>query len=296
MLLGLLAAALPQVSVDWSEVPDAVIARCGLAGLEAMVLQGMVDEGYAVVRSIPEDGIALVIRSDGDRFTVEGARAERRASREVPIPARCDSTIQVEILAALREVGGELRLEPAELRPAAPVETATAAAPPAIAAPVETEERPPWRIWGGFGAVLPSGTGMFALRAGVRRRIEDVWFLGLLLEGSVRPTSDVLVFEPVLAAQGVFEIWSSASGIAVLTGIEAGLLAHLFSRSGEGGGGHVDGRFGVFIEGRLPILGATLLILPYVRLRPVRQQVGVETAFEARHFGAVFALSVSFDL
>jgi hypothetical protein len=260
-----------------------VIERCDLSGLEAMVLQGMVDEGYAVVRSVPPDGIALVIRAVDGRFTIDGQRAERSASRAVIIPAPCDSTIQVEILAGMREVSQELSIEIAK--------TATVSAPieAAIAEPL------PWRISGGVGAVLPSETGMFAIRAGVRRRIAEVWFLGLVLEGSVRPSSRVLVFEPVVAAQGVLEVWSSASGIAVLIGLEAGVLAHLFKRD-ESSGGHVDGRFGLLLEGRLPVLGATLLVLPYLRLIPVRQEVFGSTAFEAGHFGAVFALSVSFDL
>jgi hypothetical protein len=33
-----------------------------------------------------------------------------------------------------------------------------------------------------------------------------------------------------------------------------------------------------------------------VRLIPVERRVGIETAFEAHHFGVVLALSVSFDL
>jgi hypothetical protein len=286
VLLALLLAALPPVSVDWSSVPDTVIERCDLFGLEAMVLQGMVDEGYAVVRSAGPGGIALVIRAGEDAFTVEGRRDDRSASRSIAIPSDCDSTIQVEILAGMREVSGELA---ADVLAPPPIETATVA-PPAVEL-----ERLPWRIFGGVGAVLPSSTGMFAVRAGFRRRLADVWFLGLVLEGSVRPHSDVLVFEPVLAAQGVWELWSSASGIAVLLGLEAGVLAHLFTRDGDGGG-HADGRFGLVLEGRLPILGATLLVMPYLRLIPVRQEVFGATAFEARHYGAVFALSVSFDL
>jgi hypothetical protein len=285
VLFPLLFAALPPVSVDWSSVPDSVIARCDLSGLEAMVLQGMVDEGYAVVRAVPSDGIALVIRADDSAFTIEGTRAELSATRRISIPAACDSTIQVEIVAGMRIVSDELSVELP--RPAPTATIAEVVTPPL--------ELAPWRISGGVGAVLPSGTGMFAVRAGVRRRIAEVWFIGLLLEGSVRPASGVTVFEPVLAAQGVLELWSSASGIAVLAGLEAGLLGHIFSREGDSGG-HVDGRFGVVLEGRLPILGATLLVLPYVRLIPVRQEVGIETAFEAHHFGVVFALSVSFDL
>ena len=289
MLFPLLLAALPPVSVDWSGVSDATIERCDLSGLESLVLQGMVDEGYAVVRSIPPDGIALVIRAEAGRFTVEGTRSDRHATRAVVIPSPCDSTIQVEILAGMRAVSEELSVE-VKVEPPKQTSTSTIAQPPiAIAEPL------PWRISGGVGAVLPSETGMFTVRAGVRRRIAEVWFLGVLLEGSVRPSRGVVVFEPVLAAQGVWELWSSASGIAVLIGLEAGLLGHVFTREGDTGG-HADGRFGLLIEGRLPVLGATLLVLPYIRMIPVRQEVFGVTAFEAGHFGAVFALSVSFDL
>jgi hypothetical protein len=286
-LYALLFAALPQVSVDWSSIPDAVIARCDLSGLEAMVLQGMVDEGYAVVRSVPPGGIALMIRADDDQFLIEGARNERTARLRVAIPRECDSTIQVEIVAAMRTVSDDLSAE----LPLPETRTATIAEP----TPAPIAEPLSWRLFGGVGAVLPSATGMFAIRLGARYRIEEVWFAGLVLEGSVRPTSGVTVYEPVLAAQGVFELWSSTSGIALLIGLEAGLLAHLYSRD-DGSGGHADGRFGVLFEGRLPILGATLSVLPYVRLIPVRQQVGSEDAFVAHHFGVVLALSVSFDL
>ncbi len=283
----LLSTALPQVSVDWSEVPDAVIARCDLSGLETMVLQGMVDEGYAVVREVPPDGIALTIRADDTRFEIEGRRGERRSQVVVPIPRPCDATIQIEILSRMHEVSDALGVETA--LPPAGTSTATEREPPVSAAPAD------WRISAGVGAVLPSATGMFAIRAGVRRRIVDAWSAGLVLEGSVRPARGVTVFEPVVAAQAVLELWSSRSGIAVLAGVEAGLLAHLFSREGARGG-HLDGRFGLILEGRLPVLGATLLVLPYLRLRPVRQDVGPDTVFEAHHFGVVIALSMSIDL
>lgn len=289
--LGIALLALPEsspqeVSIDWSSVPDEVIARCGLDGFETAMLQGMVDEGYAVVRRAPEDGIRLELTWIEDRFIIRGYRLDRTAAREIVIPASCDATIQVELLDRMLQVAGVLgRAEPP------PVRTATISTP----APPPPVTRPPWRIFAGAGAVLPSGTAMLTVRAGVRRRIEDAWLVGLLLEGSIRSAESVLVIEPVFAAQATYELISTRAGLGLLAGLEAGLLGHIFSRE-EGSGGHPDGRFGLVLEGRLPVLGATLLILPYIRIRPVRQQVGTKTAFAAKHFGAVVALSVSFDL
>lgn len=280
-----------EVSVDWSAVPDEVIARCELDGFEAAMLQGMVDEGYAVVRRAPPDGVRLELTWIEGRFIVRGYRLDRTLARDVAIPNTCDATMQVELLDRMVQVAAELSRSPPP-----PVRTATVTAPVPVPVPPPAPPHPRWRISAGAGAVLPSGTAMLAIRAGVRHRIETAWQVGLLVEGSVRSAESVLVFEPVLAAQAVYELVSTAGGLGVLAGLEAGLLGHIYSREDTGTGGHADGRFGLVLEGRLPVLGATLLVLPYIRIRPVRQQVGTKTAFAARHFGAVVALSLSFDL
>ncbi len=278
-----------QVSVDWASVPDPVLDACELEGLEGALFRALIDDGYAIVANTERSRVRLQISVRKGRFRLEARSGEAKGERTLDIPSQCDATIQLELIERARETIREVlraRAPPAQTPVRKPKGKHD---PPKV--PQKADEHGEWRLQLGGGVVIPSSTALGGLRLEARRA-GRVWVLGALLEASFANRRGVFVSEPVIAAQLLYALWR-ADEWTIQAGLEAGLLFHTFSRD-EARGAHVDGRFGLLLEGRWRFLG--LSVMPFARLRPVLQRVEGQEAFRARYWGLLAMVTFSFAL
>jgi hypothetical protein len=280
-------AAVPRsdVGVDWSGVGDRVIAQCGLEGLQNVLLQRLVEENYAVVREPGPLDVRFLLHEDGTRFLLEARSGQEIERGSIAIPDPCDSTIVVPIAHEMLRLVGVVfdRAHPIAPKKKSWVTTST-----------RTEvERPPHLLFqGGAGFSIPgSSTVLFTARASVRHPLLSHILGGIAVDASIRDSLGVLVVEPVLG----FEILHAISLPAELRftyGLEAGPLGHVFERDGALHG-RLDGRIGVPLELSLPILGAGVALMPYLRFTPVEQRVLGQLAYGADRIGILLVIFVS---
>jgi hypothetical protein len=275
-----------DVAVDWSRVPDEAITRCGLSGLESALLQALVDEHYAVVKEADVRGVRVTIDVDGSAFRVRAEHRSETVRGDVPIPTPCDSTIEVDLvdrmMRAVREVIARAR---------------AAETPPVLAAgptldDSATADGGGWWLSAGPMLVSPGSTSwLFGVRVSIRRLLPFGLAAGLVGEAAMRAPSGLVLAEPVLAVI-VTKMISAGGALELGVGGEAALLAHLYQRD-DGGGGHLDARFGLPLEVKTPILGAGLALVPYFRVREVQHRIGDDIVHDGRAFGVLLTLFVS---
>ena len=97
-----------DVSVDWSNVPDSVVAECKLLGLENVLLQYLLDRDYAVVRTISSRGVKATISADAHEFALRAVRGAIEGERRISRPQPCDATIELDLAHALVDLLAEL--------------------------------------------------------------------------------------------------------------------------------------------------------------------------------------------
>lgn len=273
LAVALLAITATPVAVDWSQVPDAVIERCELAGLETVLLQELIEAGYAVVADSGARGISLEIRVRGAGFDIVTRRGAEVRSERVHIPEPCDSTIGFSLANAA---------------------TAALASFEVIEPPAPPPPGADWAFQASAGGVFPGSTfALAAVRVGVVRRLPASLGAGLVFEGSVRSADGLVVSEPMLAVQLLWRAIEDGP-LRVSAGLELGVIGHVFSREGDSGG-HVDGRFGVPITLALEAVPIALFIVPHTRLVPVLHRSSGDITYEAEHLGLVASIGVHLD-
>lgn len=281
-----LAASEPvRVAVDWSAISDATIDRCNLTGLQSLLLQTLIEAGYAVVDITDSRAIRVTIGEEAARFGVVGSFENARATRSVRLPQRCDGTIGIDLQSAVRAVADELR------------HVATPAPPPAPAPIVITQApapapQPRLTLSVGGGVSGSTTSSLFAMPMVRASRWTRELYLAVQLDVATRSQHDVIVVEPVLSLSGGRRLVHSGA-FAIAVGASAGLLGHVFTTDGDSGG-HVDARFGVPVDVSYAMV--TLTAMPTMRLRPVTYRTDDAIAYRADRFGLLVALAVSFDI
>lgn len=300
-------AALRPVMIDWSAVSDATVQRCGLGLLQSLLLQGMVESGFAVVDTAGPQVIKVTLRERKGAVLVEAQRDDVVARRRVAVPVRCDSTIGVDLQAAARGTALEVEQVVKERQPPPPANSEPVTPPPTsplwaeptpsraeplraeVVAP-EIHERGPARIRGrlGAGVALSHADSPFvAVTAQLGGRFGG-WSVAASFDGALRNSLGVTVFEPALGPE--------VSRIVRLGGMELGvgaavqLLGHAFWRDDDRGG-HLDVRFSVPVRLEHAGTGIGLALVPNLRLRPVEHRVGEDVAYSIGHFGGLAALT-----
>ncbi|MEZ0315028.1 MAG: hypothetical protein ACAI38_24930 [Myxococcota bacterium] len=302
LMLATLAAApeLRPAMVDWSGVSDATVRRCNLGLLQSLLLQGMVESGFAVVDAVGPRVIQVTLIERKGGIAVEARRDDVVARRRVPVPQRCDSTIGVELQAAARATATEVE---EQTRFIAPVPASTAPTAPLWAdsprAPVETvqAEAPrasTTREWSGprgrigLGAGLSSAESPFAVLTGQLGVRYGGWWVAACVDAALRDSLGVIVLEPALGPE-VSRL--TRVGFADMSiGLAVQLLGHAFWRDDDRGG-HLDVRVSAPLRVEHATSGFGIALVPTFRLRPVEHRVGDDLAYRVRHVGGLVAIT-----
>jgi hypothetical protein len=210
------AAGQGRVTVDWSRVSDADVARCGLSKLRPGTIERLVDSGYAVVGSSDGSELGVVVTSvaGGLRVEVEGGGTRRDDTLRYPEP--CDTTFVLEAIDRIAELVGEV----ARQKPVAP---------PAFDGPPVPGPPPPivaagWQAGVDFTS-RASHSGDVFLGGGLsgRDRFIGGWEGGLRAELTASIANGVTVFEPFLGFTGAWQAETRGAGPY----LELGPLLHL---------------------------------------------------------------------
>lgn len=291
------------VALDWAGVPQELIDRCGLGGLENLLLAAIIDTGFAVVADSGSQQVTLELRGEPTGITVAakplrcvGDSGDCVHRGRVPLGRQCDSTIAIEITRVAKE---QLRAtvipEPLPAEAIAPPAYAAPRAPAAIAdevAPSSTVTYTPraaWHFAAGLGVSIPSGE-VFAplLRFELARDLTEHLVLAGSLGTSVWHKLDLWIFEPTAGLQLKWRARLGAWELAA--GAGADLLVHTYKYTGAEAGALLTGRAGVPLELTFPHLPLTLAVLPNVRFETIRHRVFDDVAFASGRFGCDLAL------
>jgi hypothetical protein len=277
-----------EVSVDWSAVSDELIDRCELSGLENLLLQSIVDEGYAVANEVGNRGIEVEMLEKGRLILVSAHAVGNEEADTLPVPKRCDSTIQVELVRIVLELIAAVapHLEERPISVVAPPEQPPLL--PDLPADLGLEVA--------LGGVVPGSTSLLPwLRATLWGRAHKRFFWGVALESAFTANSDPFVAEPALAAQARYRVLDNDLRIDV--GVEIALVGHVFARDDLDTDGHVDARFAIAIALALPEWSLGAVILPTARLCTVEhRRAGGDTVFRSSRWGVIVGLFWTHDL
>ncbi len=254
-----------EAAIDWSGVPDAVVARCGLMGLENLMVQELLRAGLAVTGHVTAEGFAVALGADGEALRVVVAYRGALARRQVTIPIACDGSIQLDLTHAMLDAIREL-----DLRSIAP------------AVQPERAARRPWQLQLGAVASLP-GTRHAAAGVSAVGRFAPVGNLVFGAGGEITLSryGGVLIAEPAGFGQ-VLRGVMVAGELEVRLGVEAGVLRHLYWAD-DGAGGRFDFRLGAPAE----LAGERLVfaLMPYLRRLSIRHIVGEDVAYHSEVWG-----------
>jgi hypothetical protein len=276
-LAGSAAAAEPvRVAVDWRDVKDDAVARCGLSRLRSGTIERLVEQGNAVVESVGEDGVSVRVTSDGDGLRIRAALGEVVREDKLEFEG-CDATFVLEAITRIAELVtavASTQKTPA-VQPEAPPEGAGA------------RPSPPKTVAVGFldatgklttGGDLQGGGGVggFAFYASGMR-------VGGRGELTGAGSSGVTILEVTAAITAAYHPRSSLLGLRV----EAGPLLHLASSDARSVQ-EMDGVLGAGLEIEQGAVFGQVLF--YGRLRRFEHVKGGEEAFDTGHAGLILRI------
>jgi hypothetical protein len=278
-----------NVSVDWSRISDDLVGRCKLKGLESLLLQGLVDGGFAVVRDAGSSGIRARLAETATSVVIEADLPPFSERRTIALLPRCDSSLQLDLVFQLVEIAKSLR------RQVAPDEASrwTPASPVVQVNPVKAIVPAPSREW--QLAVGPDLAGLvdLLLRLHVARRLVtlgDLSIRGTLSLAIARP-SGILIAEPGLATHLLWYV-GDWSGLRIHIGAGGGLYAQWFWDE-RGNGGYVDERLEVPLE--IAWQRFSLLIMPYARRVAAEHTLGGKRIFATDFMGIATLAAIAID-
>jgi hypothetical protein len=263
-----------RVALDWKNVADADVARCGLSRLRAGTLERLVSEGYAVVETVDERGIAVAVASiEGGLKIVMASEAVAR-SEVIRIEPSCDSTFVLEVIeriSALVDAVKHARPAPPPSLPAAYVgaEPAPEPEPPTLHAQIDALLR------ASDTASLAIGGGL-AVRAGLLGGVQ----LGGRVELAGNAVHDVTVLEAGLFVSAALQPAASPLGFV----LELGPVLH-HAKSAQLSVAEPEA---FLMLGPQLGLGSLLVqLLFHARLRSFEHRVGQEIAWDSGRVGVV---------
>ncbi len=288
------AASILHVAVDWSAVPDAVIERCDLWGLEGFLAQRLVEEGYAVVSQDQTPDVVVAVTATETVLEIEAHDANATARRQVMLSDPCDHSLLLELgygtlatLTTLADLGRQRRdavgetysSEVIAVKAAAPQHDAEEVSVGVRVAPfVVVTFQDPLHSWNGVGATVEALLGPWRLGGG---------FAVSAVHGGT-----IWGVEPVVTARAARQIVSGRFGV-LESGVEIAAVAHVYDPSNNAG---VDLLMRLGIAGRwLPTDWLAVEIVPYSRLTRVRHRVGTHTALLTQNWGMELRLGVPIE-
>jgi hypothetical protein len=290
-----------SVALDWSGVSGQTVEKCLLTGLETLLLQALLEEGYAIVAPGTACELTLHISEKPGRLVVTATSQGLEEQRTIPLPRDCDSTIQLDVVRyarlTLRTLSSRLSansIPAASLPPAAPGGTTVASEPSAPAAATRGEPLGWWFLAGAGIAGVSLRSQLATVQVTARHPWGRGFDLGGTLELSVGHPNDLWVAEPVLGARVSRPLYRG-EGLALAAGAGAGLLVHAYSGPQGKHGGFTTGRLEVPIEIVMARAHLALTIMPYWRMTPVTHLRGETTIFRADRAGASLFLQIMID-
>jgi hypothetical protein len=271
-------SAAERVALDWAEVPDRLIRRCRLTGLQSLVLQHVVESGRAVVDVGRAPDVVVHITAGDDRIGIEARGADRASAREIPIPAACDSWIQLDVAHAVVQA-----LEAwADARTPSHASAATSIAPP------EPAQDAPGRVRLGAGVSILSGEVV------PHAALELVPFTALpaavAVEVAGTAVGELVIVEPSLAAR--VEPSLMLGEVRGRVGFEAALLVHTFRFSARDRGARLYARLAVPVAIGTASDGLTVSVTPWFRPTAVEHRVEGGEDFDSGRFGVSLRVTV----
>ena len=260
----LCAQSQPRVSIDWRNVSDADVERCGLSRLRAGTLERLVDEGHAVVDSVDSTGISVRVSSvAGGLHILVKARGISREDT-VTLPQACDATLVLEAISRIAELVRDVE------EALGPAPAAKPIAPAEPEAPVFQLE-----LDAAVKAAHPREFVLFGGGFGVDWAVSADWRLG----GRAELTGNARLGVTVLEASTLVTLkWRPLRSIVGLH-LEAGPLFHS-GTSSELAARELDAAAGAGPDLSIGPLRAHLL--GYVRLRRFEHRIDGEVAFDTR--------------
>lgn len=278
-----------EVSVDWAEVSDTFLLRCHLDGLETLLLQGLVDEGFAVVRNAGPSGIRVRLREEPNALVLDARGFDQHDERRIHVPEKCESSLQLDVVYHL--VAAAKRVN--EARPSVQTQLVQPAdAPEADPLDAPSFATPKWNI--ALGTELVASARVFA-HFHVERKIVSAGRLSIAANVALAMTrvSAITITEPML---GFRALWDAqlTDAFAFRTGVGLVLSAHTFLGDNRDGS-RLDGRAELPMTLVWRPYGLGVQAAPYVRRTAVEHQVRGETVFATGHVGVALLLYAELD-
>ncbi len=284
-----------RVAVDWSRVSPIVVRRCGFEGFGSLLLQYLLEAGYAVIEQSESPTDARIQISEEEQvFRVRVRLGGLTRQRSVSFGQKCGSSRQFELI---RMAISELEALVAHLTRANAKRIAKETPDHTVEEDVHTQGDPqrlaesPHRVWSFEveATVLIPGSGFLLPRvgSGISILFGDFVALGLLLELTGMLYGQIEVFEPGVSARLMFLV--ELGRVMIRIGGEATGVVHIASGWGRTNN-HLDARFGLPLELGWDGLGLGAVVAPHVRLFEVRHRVDGRSAFFADIWGVSVGL------
>lgn len=271
------AAALEEpvrVALDWKNVADADVARCGLSRLRAGTLERLVSEGYAVVETVDERGIDVAVASiEGGLKIVMTSEAVAR-SEFIRIEPSCDSTFVLEVIERISGLVDAVK----GARPALPPSL-----PPAHVGPERVPEPEPAALHAQIDALVrASDAASVAIGGGlvVRAGVVGNFQLGGRVELAGNAVHDVTLLEAGLFVSAALQPPTSHLGFV----LELGPVLH-HAKSAELSVAEPEAF--VMLGPQLGLGPLLVQLLFHARLRSFEHRVGPEIAWDSGRVGVV---------
>ncbi len=288
------AKAVRPVAVDWSGVSDQTIEQCRLRGLEGLLVQALIEEQYAVVDRVDENGISVAVTAGPASFELRVSSQGVVQHDWIDIPRPCDSSISLDIV---QRVTAMTRAVDAKTGGAAAASTVETAPPPASKRTIDEQRGPavsrsPLEI--DFQLAFP-GHLTPLLGGSLQLHIDlGAAFLTIAPECTVRKQTDLTLFEPALAA-GIGKTLGGLRPFAFDIGLEAAGIVHLYSSrfaDVSETGGHVDGRIGLPLAVTVGRGRASITAMPYLRFLRLEHFFGESRAYTSERWGILVRVGV----
>jgi hypothetical protein len=270
-----------RVTVDWSDVRDADVERCGLARLRAGTIERLVARGHAVVETVDASGIQVSVASTPDGLQVRVQSGDVSRGETLPAGETCDATFALEAIARIAELVDEV----ARARPQPPATSSEVDDAPAATPAAEPAE--PHAPRAGVQAALDltarfNDSPDFLLGGGIGMRVRHSgsWESGLRAELTGNGALGVTVMEAFLGATAAYQ--PALPGVAPY--LELGPLLHLGSSDARSEV-ELDGALGAGVQLSLGHFLAHLLLQG--RLRSFEHRVGEKTAHDTGRIGVI---------
>jgi hypothetical protein len=263
-----------RVALDWKNVSDADVARCGLSRLRAGTLERLISEGYAVVEIVDERGIDVSVASIEGGLKVAMLSEAVARSELIRIEQGCDSTFVLEVIERIRVLVDAVK----RARPVPP--------PPDLgsfeAGPAPPLEHEPALHAQLDALVRASDAGSFAFGGGlgVRAGLFGAFQLGGRIELAGSAVRDVTLLEAGLFVSAALQPAASHLGFV----LELGPVLH-HAKSTELSVAEPEAF--LLLGPQLGFGPLLVQLLFHARLRSFEHRVGPEIAWDSGRVGIV---------